>query len=377
MMSRQRVTPILAGVYALVCLVVLGATTLFALNHSQHVGADYTGYASNLVRGQAETLRLRDILEALDDHPNEFHRQQLLGVLNNIRARKRSTRNGLRRHDLAASDYRHLLREFDNIDEQLDTLETLANDALDDPEARSALLETGFALERELAYVYSELHALNQAGAGEQQRLMNRMVVVVIVLTALLLVIIGGLLWALRGLTGQTERLQQLTLTDTLTRLPNRRALLAQVDQALARGTRTGEPVTLALVDVDDFKGINDAYGHPVGDAVLHLLAEHLASLVRAADMTARIGGEEFGFLMPDTDSEHAQPICERIRQSVHELPLPVPDDRRRLSVSIGVATAAPGTVSSFNALYVRADRALYEAKNSGRDRVVVAESSD
>ncbi|MFO7858004.1 MAG: hypothetical protein R6V11_03695, partial [Ectothiorhodospiraceae bacterium] len=168
MISRQRLTPLLAGVYAVVCLVVLGAITLFALNHSQHVGADYTGYASNLVRGQAETLRLHDILQALEDHPDDFHREQLLGVLDNVRARKRSTRHGLSRHDLAASEYRQLLREFDTVDEQLRTLETLAEDAVDDPEARNALLETGFAVERELAYVYSELHALNQAGAGEQ-----------------------------------------------------------------------------------------------------------------------------------------------------------------------------------------------------------------
>lgn len=371
MRGRGRLTALLIGSYLLIIAAVAGAVAAFVQNAGQHVGADYTAYASNLVRGQQETAELRHAIRALVDHPTEFHQQHILRTLATIEGRESTTRNGLRRSPLEPSVYAGLLEEFDAVMAHIPRLRELARDAVDDPEARAELRDLGLRVEDSLAYVYSELHQLNHQGSADQQRLMDRLSTMVIVLAGLLLVFIGVLLWALRHIAGQKARLERLTITDALTGLPNRRALLQYVEQMLPHSVRENEPVSLALLDIDYFKAVNDDYGHPVGDAVLRLFAQHLQGLVRASDFTARIGGEEFGILMPATDGDGARELCERLRTSIEALPLPVPDHELRLTASFGVTTAAPGEAVSFNTLYILADRALYEAKGQGRNRVV------
>lgn len=371
MKGRARLTALLVGSYVLIVAAVAGAVAAFVHNTGQHVGADYTAYASNLVRGQQETAELRHAIRALVDHPTDFHQQRILHTLATIESRESTTRNGLRRSPLEPSTYAELLEEFDEVMAHIPRLRELTQDAVDDPGARAKLRDLGLRVEDGLAYVYSELHQLNHQNAADQQRLMDRLSTSVIVLAGLLLLFIGVLLWTLRHIAGQKERLERLTVTDALTGLPNRRALLQYVEQMLPHGIRENEPMSLALVDIDYFKTINDDYGHPVGDAVLRLFAQHLQGLVRASDFTARMGGEEFGVLMPATDGDGARELCERLRTSIEALPLPVPHRDRRLTASIGVTTAAPGEAVSFNTLYILADRALYEAKEQGRNRVV------
>lgn len=371
MKSRTRLTALLVGGYVIIVIGISTAVAAFVHSAGQHVGADYTAYASNLVRGQQETAELRHAIRALVDHPTDFHQQHILRILATIEGRESTTRNGLERSPLEPSAYAGLLEEFDEVMTHIPRLRELARDAVDDSEARTELRDLGLRVEDSLAYVYSELHQLNHQGAADQQRLMDRLSTTVIVLAGLLLVFIGVLLWTLRHIAGQKERLERLTVTDALTGLPNRRALLQYVEQMLPHGVRENEPVSLALVDIDYFKAINDDYGHPVGDAVLRLLAQHLQGLVRASDFTARMGGEEFGVVMPATGAGGARELCERLRSSIEALSLPVPHRDRRLTASIGVTTAAPGEAISFNTLYILADRALYEAKEQGRNRVV------
>lgn len=165
--------------------------------------------------------------------------------------------------------------------------------------------------------------------------------------------------------------LARLSMTDSLTGLANRRQFDDVFERELARQLRTGAPLALLLLDIDHFKAVNDFYGHAMGDNYLRAVAQVLRkSLVRASDLVARFGGEEFVCLLPDTDSEGAQLLAERMRQAVMALALPnAHAGSRQLTVSIGVVSIAQGQVLPGQLLQA-ADMQLYAAKNAGRNQV-------
>ena len=173
-------------------------------------------------------------------------------------------------------------------------------------------------------------------------------------------------------------KLEQLALTDPLTELPNRRAFDRALEQECERSRRSGTPCAVVLGDIDDFKSVNDTWGHGDGDAVLAEVASNLAGCLRLGDTLARFGGDEFAVLLPQTDLATAEAICGRLRAAVsggsesvllrrwqNESGAPV-------TVSFGVAVA-DFTGRDSDDLVRRADQALYEAKRSGRDRACVA----
>jgi two-component system cell cycle response regulator len=164
----------------------------------------------------------------------------------------------------------------------------------------------------------------------------------------------------------------ELAVTDQLTGLHNRRYMAGQLDALLRRAAQGGNPVSILVIDIDHFKKVNDSFGHDVGDEVLREFAVRLASNVRAIDLPVRHGGEEFVVVMPDTELEDARRIAERIRLHVAGSPFRVMDGKELLSVtiSVGVATSA-GAGETSQALFKRADEAVYEAKSAGRNRVV------
>jgi len=209
-------------------------------------------------------------------------------------------------------------------------------------------------------------------GATEQQHIMSVMTQIIIALGALVLVVILGLLVAIEKILGQQSALEQLSVTDELTGLENRRAAMAKARHTLALGRRSGASISLAIIDIDHFKRINDQYGHPFGDKVLQQLARTLKQLVRESDVAARIGGEEFCLLMPDTNSQGAYELCERLHQGIDNMVVLHNEDIIRLTVSLGLTTTHGQEDYDFDVLYARADEALYRAKAGGRDRVVV-----
>ncbi len=162
--------------------------------------------------------------------------------------------------------------------------------------------------------------------------------------------------------------LRRLADVDSLTGLYNRRAFLERARQIADLARRHGFPVSMLILDVDRFKRINDSAGHAVGDEVLRRLADVVRRSLRRTDIAARFGGDEFVVLLPYTDAAGAREAAERIRQRVRTLERPV-----RFTVSIGVATVA-GADALVENLLTRADRALYRAKEEGRDRIAVAE---
>lgn len=158
--------------------------------------------------------------------------------------------------------------------------------------------------------------------------------------------------------------------TDALTGLLNRRGFETQMAFALALAQRSGRPLSLITVDVDHFKRVNDTYGHEAGDEVLRRLARTLEMRLRHSDRIARLGGEEFVVLLPDTDLQGAQAIAQALVQAMAEQQDPVVG---RITVSAGVATMR-GLQDSGLDLLRRGDAALYEAKGQGRNRVCVQE---
>ncbi|MDQ3953187.1 MAG: sensor domain-containing diguanylate cyclase [Actinomycetota bacterium] len=160
------------------------------------------------------------------------------------------------------------------------------------------------------------------------------------------------------------QQVQRLAETDGLTGLANRRTFEATLERELSRAARSGEPVTLVMVDVDHFKALNDKHGHQVGDDVLELVARVLASACRDFDTAARYGGEEFAVVLPACSSAESLLVAERLRESIAAI-----ETVANVTASAGVATF-PAHAADPEGLIKAADEALYESKRAGRNRV-------
>jgi diguanylate cyclase (GGDEF)-like protein len=167
------------------------------------------------------------------------------------------------------------------------------------------------------------------------------------------------------------ERALQLAFTDTLTGLYNRRYLLEELDREFARASRNESCLSLVILDLDDLKAINDRFGHNEGDVVLSRLGRILKRNTRASDVAARWGGDEFVLLAPDTDSQRASIIGERIRSQVERCRLMIAKQEISISVSVGIASY-PAHASRLTELIKRADQAMYNAKGLGKNQVCV-----
>jgi diguanylate cyclase (GGDEF)-like protein len=182
--------------------------------------------------------------------------------------------------------------------------------------------------------------------------------------------IIGALLIGGRTLLAlDAERLAVDAATDGLTGLANQRTFQDGLRTELSRGRRHGTPVAVALVDVDHFKEVNDTCGHAVGDRVLEAVARLLSSALRAEDLLARIGGDEFAVVFPATDARAAEAALERARRRIARAQM---DGGATVSISVGICDTAHATDAE--ALQRRADGALYRSKENGRNRVSVYE---
>ncbi len=171
-------------------------------------------------------------------------------------------------------------------------------------------------------------------------------------------------------LAGINAQLERLATTDALTGLHNRRYLQQSLDFELARAQRASHPFCLLLLDIDHFKRVNDTWGHQVGDKVLVHLAQLLSDRLRATDLRARWGGEEFVALLLDSDRDAALHTAEKLRKAVEDASVDVGlDEPVSITISIGVA-CFPDHGADEKELFARADAALYRAKDSGRNRV-------
>lgn len=198
---------------------------------------------------------------------------------------------------------------------------------------------------------------------NEQKKLWLAIVAVV------LSIVLGGLLtntvWRpVIALEGQAN-------TDQLTGLYNRRYLQARAEKLVTRAVKYQRPLSVAFLDLDRFKMVNDTYGHDVGDEVLTIFVQRIKDQLRSSDLFARFGGEEFVVILPNADETEAADAIESIRQAVHQ-PYLIGRLAIDIDFSAGVASLS-SKISSYNAILKLADQALYTAKNNGRGQVVIA----
>ena len=190
---------------------------------------------------------------------------------------------------------------------------------------------------------------------------------------------IKGLLGVTRDVTERKkveQELERQARTDALTGLANRRQFMELAEQELSRTQRYGGQLSMLMMDIDHFKRVNDTYGHHMGDLVLQKLGALCRETLRDIDSVGRIGGEEFAVVLPQTGAEKALEVAERFRKTIAKAELPLAHGLPlRFTLSIGVTTLA-GPSANVDTLLAQADKALYEAKNQGRDRVCVFHGS-
>ncbi len=179
-----------------------------------------------------------------------------------------------------------------------------------------------------------------------------------------------------RQLQEANRRLEQLAYYDALTGLINRRRFDEVLSSEIARHSRSGAPMTLVMVDLDNFKSVNDTYGHPFGDQVLVAVAGVLQDSLRQTDVKARIGGEEICLLLPETNAEAAKPVVASARAAIEKLMIRTPQMRVPITASFGACAWAGRSLdhasieTTIATLLQTADKALYDSKRAGRNRV-------
>lgn len=166
------------------------------------------------------------------------------------------------------------------------------------------------------------------------------------------------------------KRLELLSITDGLTKLHNHRYFQDELNRAFEETQRYQRPLSLAMIDLDFFKKINDTYGHAVGDDVLREVARLFQESVRSTDLVARYGGEEFAVMMPETTIDDAAISAEKIRSMIESTPIQTQAGPVNTTVSIGVASVPQSRTHNSKELIIAADKALYRAKRSGRNQV-------
>ncbi len=183
--------------------------------------------------------------------------------------------------------------------------------------------------------------------------------------------------WSSDGVLGLWQRWRSYQgRVDPLTGLFNRRYMIRHIENLRQARHSDTEPIAALMVDIDHFKSVNDTYGHDVGDKVLQAVANQMRGRLRPGDVLSRHGGEEFLVVLPAADRALASSVAERLRQSIADMSIPLPNGATplRVTVSIGL-TLDLGKALSVDDVIKRADEALYQAKREGRNRVVVVDS--
>jgi two-component system, cell cycle response regulator len=173
------------------------------------------------------------------------------------------------------------------------------------------------------------------------------------------------------------RHLEHQTQVDSLTGLFNRRALEKKFHEEFERAKRYQNPLSVLIFDIDNFKIINDTYGHHGGDAALVKIADTLREITRQSDFSARYGGEEFVMILPETDHESARQVAGKIHEAIRSLSFGTSHQPFTLTVSVGVSSTSVRAYAAWRELLDDADRALYQAKNAGKDRVELCGSGE
>lgn len=235
----------------------------------------------------------------------------------------------------------------------------------------TALLVASTIAERAGAIPYAPLMVTDPLDAG---RPYTSWMLSLGVLPLLASVFVLGLFAHVVGqLQDREQRLKELVKTDYLTGVDNRRSFMDRAEREFIRAKRFNKPLTVVMLDVDHFKRVNDSYGHGTGDEVLKVVARILAAEIRRHDVIARYGGEEFALLLAETDEAQARIMAERCRQKIESARLALKGAAIKVTASVGIASCPREGVEKIGQLIDLADKALYQAKESGRNQTVIA----
>jgi diguanylate cyclase (GGDEF)-like protein len=184
-------------------------------------------------------------------------------------------------------------------------------------------------------------------------------------------IIVFGIFGSLIG--AREDMLMTMALTDVLTGLFNSRHLWTRIHDEFALTRRHQTPLSLVILDLDNFKSVNDNYGHPVGDLFLEQMGMTIKSIIREGETGARVGGEEFALLLPHTSAQEATVVAERIRKAIEEKRITIKAEEVGVTASAGVACTVGNEAHGAEEIYQLADQALLQAKRGGRNRVITA----
>ncbi|MEK6777307.1 MAG: diguanylate cyclase [bacterium] len=169
------------------------------------------------------------------------------------------------------------------------------------------------------------------------------------------------------------KQLTHLSITDALTQVYNRRYLMKMMLNEISRSKRYRSDLSFLLLDIDNFKALNDTYGHQAGDQILIDICIRIGKTIRSTDILSRYGGEEFAVLLPQVPLTGAEKVAEKIRKEVAENPFQINEDKINVSLSCGISCFLEEKVDTIDTVIMEADRALYESKKNGKNRVTIS----
>ncbi len=210
---------------------------------------------------------------------------------------------------------------------------------------------------------------INDLKIAREKKQRNIFLFVGILLLILLSIIVIVLLSKYRMKQKHSNDMEKMAKTDPLTQLPNRRAVLDHISYETVRFRRNAEPFTIVISDIDDFKYVNDTYGHDAGDKVLITLSNLIRKTIRQQDVCARWGGEEFLFLLPGTDNKGSKIFTEKIRKKIEKEKIEFKDSTISITMTFGICSFSKSLTT--DECISRADKALYEGKKLGKNRIV------
>jgi diguanylate cyclase (GGDEF)-like protein len=240
------------------------------------------------------------------------------------------------------------------------------------PRAAGSLLQRIIGINDGVFFIAMSLHAYTGVAQGGLALFAPHAVQSFTFLTGYLLMIVNGFGFLLLCKEKDDEQMERLATIDSLTGLVNRRAFFERTASARLLAARQRQPLSLMMLDIDHFKGLNDRFGHATGDEALCVFAATAQLELREHDIMGRLGGEEFALVLPGTDLDGALQAAERLRLAVAEALLPISGNTYTLTVSIGVVLVDAN--EHIKAALARADHALYAAKSGGRNRVEVGD---
>ncbi|MDQ7733636.1 GGDEF domain-containing protein [Halomonas sp. SpR1] len=346
--------------------VVLGS---YVYSACQKASADYTTLISDIVLAQQATPQLRAALEEGSRRPDSEHIEYIDYFIALSKQHLDNIQGSIERHRYLIEDVEYLNSYFNKLNNHLVELTQQTRQAQRRPELIEALQRTAMEIGASQVWLYNQLLEDVHTIANQQRLIMQRLSIAVSVLLVLMVSAATTLCLAVIYLRRQRTVMHQQLLTDELTGLYNRRHLVNVALATITQARRDQAPLSLMLLDIDHFKQVNDTYGHPTGDEVLRQISQQLRLLCRPSDTLARIGGEEFCLLMPNTATHDALQAAERLRREIEVKTMSGIDLHANPTISIGVTTCQSGSLT-FEQLYSFADKALYQAKALGRNRV-------